>query len=124
VETHLRMTTEGSSKDNDNQHAARILFLPPTRIADKTASGNAGSSQSVALEFWRDRSSHRTPIHLSFVQLGPARSVNPYPLAFACFPAGRCFFTPRSLSLRRVFDHSNERKRTIQSTWNHRMTVE
>ena len=61
METHLRMTTEGSSKDNDNQHAARILFLPPTRIADKTASGNAGSSQSVALEFWRDRSSHRAP---------------------------------------------------------------
>ena len=51
METHLRMTTEGSSKDNDNQHAAGILFLPPTRIADKTASGNAGSSQSVALEF-------------------------------------------------------------------------
>ena len=117
METHLRMTTEGSSKDNDNQHAARILFLPPTRIADKTASGNAGSSQSVALEFWRDRSSHAHPNSPFIRPTGPS-------VAFACFPAGRCFFTPRSLSLCRVFDHSNERKRTIQSTWNHGMTVE
>lgn len=82
METHLRMTTEGSSKDNDNQHAARILFLPPTRIADKTASGNAGSSQSVALEFWRDRSSHRAP-QFTFHSSSPAQRGL---CLFSCWP--------------------------------------